>query len=123
MGDTSVERSCFKKKPSWRENLFGSNAETGKCCRILESKIKRKETDILELDKKLEETKKLIVTLNEELNISRYEQNKTFYSLMDLEKEKTEQETIIKIHTERWKTHRIESSSKTSKALLFTLKT
>ncbi|MFH0897215.1 MAG: AAA family ATPase [Candidatus Bathyarchaeota archaeon] len=62
-------------------------------------KVKKKESDIENLSKELEEAKMLITTHHESLNTSRYDQREAFYSLIHLEKEKTEHEVVIRIQT------------------------
>ncbi len=81
-------------------------------------KFKKKEVDLETLRKELEESKKIITSLNENLNTFRYEQRGTFYSLMSLEKEKTEHEVVVKIHTKTLEEFAaLETSSSESKII------
>lgn len=68
-----------------------------------EGKVSKKESDVSELRKEIQDTQKLIKSFNDGLNVSRHEQNKAFYSLLNFEKEKTEQEVIIRLQTETLK--------------------
>lgn len=82
-----------------RELLWAQMAKQENIAESWKDKVRKKEANLLGLKRELEETKKLIVRYNDGLNASNYEQRKAFYSLMNLEKEKTEHEVTIKIQT------------------------
>ncbi|MFH0748856.1 MAG: AAA family ATPase [Candidatus Bathyarchaeota archaeon] len=88
---------------------------------LLESwrgKVKKKETEILEFGKELEENSKLITALHGSLNGSRFEQRKLFYSLIDMEKENTEHKVIINVQTKTLeKLANLKASSKALKSI------
>lgn len=63
------------------------------------SKVQKQEADLATLTQELEDAKTLITVLTEALNTSRYEQRKAFYSLLSLEKDKTENEVVIRLQT------------------------
>ena len=109
-------KELLQSKTFLKQELIWAQVEKQKS--TIESwrgKVKKKEVGISEFRKKLEVTKKLITTHNNCLNVSRYEQRKSFYSLIDLEKAKTEHEIVIKIQTKTLeKFAAFESASKAS---------
>ena len=61
-------------------------------------KIRKNEEELALLKMEIEKTKEAINILGENLNTLRYEQRKSFYSLLTLEKEKTEHEATMRIY-------------------------
>jgi chromosome segregation protein len=61
-------------------------------------RVRKGEDQKTQLEREIEKNKEAINTLKETLNMLHYEQRKSFYSLLTLEKEKTEYEVMMKLH-------------------------
>ena len=94
------KRELLQKKAFLeRELLWAQMLKQENIVESWKGKFKKKEANLNELRKEREETKKLIASHSDALSASRYEQSKAFYSLLNIEKEKTEHEVTIKIST------------------------
>lgn len=61
-------------------------------------RIRKSEEEQAQFEAEIEKTREAISTLGETLNTLRYEQRKSFYALLSLEKEKTEYEVMVKLY-------------------------
>jgi chromosome segregation ATPase len=88
-----------KKSFLERELIWAQVTEQVAIIDSWQKKVERKEHDLDQIENELDNAKKLITNLNDDLNASNFEQRKAFYSLLAFEKEKTEHETVTKIQT------------------------